>query len=415
MLTDAPSGSPTPTSAVGRRTDLDLLRILICGAVILAHALLIFAAESRYHLKSAEPSAGASVLYEFLRITTMAVFFTLAGWAGVGSLRRRGVGRFLRDRVERLLPPLVAGTVLLGPVIKFIELGQGRDLGLHGFRLVIPLRTDFLTFLSMYFRRLNLLTFSHLWFLAYLFMISLLLLPLLRWLAARVPRVAVPHAAWVYAPLLPGAVLLVGCRGYWPFLPNLVSDWTNFAYFALCFGIGALLAVWPGFEARLVTEAPRLLLLSLAAFTGVVLCGESAPGRLCVALTGWGFTGAALGYAARHRPGHTRLLAYLSEATLPVYIVHHVPVLLLGLAIMPLALPVAARIMLIWLFATALSLAIWHWLIRPWRPMRWLTGTALSPVSMRTATPLMPVPGVAARSRWSRRRWDWAQASRPAA
>src|SRR3954454_12598916 len=114
-------------AAGARRTDLDLLRILICAAVILAHALLIFAAEPRYHLKSAEPSACASVLYEILRITTMPAFFTMAGWAAVVSLRRRGVARFVRERGERLVLPLVAGVMLLGPVIKFIELGQGRN------------------------------------------------------------------------------------------------------------------------------------------------------------------------------------------------------------------------------------------------------------------------------------------------
>ena len=78
-------------------------------------------------------------------------------------------------------------------------------------RLATPLRLDFLTFLPHYFRRLDLLTWSHLWFLAYLFVISLLLLPLLAWLAAREPSAAVPHPAWAYAPALPSVLVLVGC------------------------------------------------------------------------------------------------------------------------------------------------------------------------------------------------------------
>jgi hypothetical protein len=353
---------------------VDLLRILMCAAVILIHALVIFAAEPRYHLKSAEPSMFASVLFELLRITTMPAFFTMAGWAAVVSLRRRGVAHFVRERGERVFLPLVVGVVLLGPVIKFIELRQGRNLGLTGFRLVTPLHQDFLTFLPCYFSRLNLLTWSHLWFLAYLFVMSLLLLPLLAWLAAREPSAAVPHRAWAYVPALPLVLVLVGCGGYWPVFPNLYADWTNFTYFGLCFGFGGVLAVWPGLERRLTAEAPRLLLLALAAFAGVVLCGESVAGRLFVALTAWGFTAAALGYAGRYRPASTRLFTYLSEATLPVYIVHHVPVLLLGLVIVPLALPVAVRIALIWLLATAGSLAIYHCLIRPWRLMRYLTG-----------------------------------------
>jgi fucose 4-O-acetylase-like acetyltransferase len=381
-----------------RRTDLDLLRVLTCGAVILAHALLIFAAEPRYHVKSAEPSAGASVLYESLRITTMPAFFTMAGWAAVVSLRRRGAARFLRERGERVLLPLLAWVALLGPVIKFIELGQGRDLRPSGLRLVAPPQTDFLSFLPLYFGRLNQLTWSHLWFLAYLFVMSVLLLPLLAWLAAREPSVAVPRRAWVYAPALPLALLLVGFRGYWPFFPSLYSDGANFAYFALCFGVGAVLAAWPGFEARLTAEAPRLLQLALAAFAGVLLCGESAAGRLFVALTAWGSTGAALGYARRYRPAPSRLFNYLSEATLPVYIVHHVPVLLLGRAIAPLALTVSARVVLIWLPATAVSLAIYHWLIRPWRLMRYLTGMPVERRTVRKRQTVGVIPLTPARS-----------------
>ena len=70
-----------------RRTDIDLLRVVLCGVVILMHALLIFSDEPRYHLKSALPSAVASLLYEFLHFTAMPSFFVLAGWSAVASLR----------------------------------------------------------------------------------------------------------------------------------------------------------------------------------------------------------------------------------------------------------------------------------------------------------------------------------------
>jgi hypothetical protein len=63
----------------------------------------------------------------------------------------------------------------------------------------------------------------------------------------------------------------------------------------------------------------------------------------------------------------------------------HVPLLLLGVAVLPLAMPVGVKIVLIWLGATAISLAANHWLIRPWPPIRWLMGMAAWPA------PAMPV------------------------
>jgi peptidoglycan/LPS O-acetylase OafA/YrhL len=381
---ESPSPQPSPLRGEGaqalcpaaapprRRADLDALRIVLCGGIVLFHALSIYSAEPIYHLKSALPSPAASVLAELLRIAIDPLFFVLAGWSAVVSLRRRGAGDFVRERARRLLVPLVAGTVLLGPFIKYVELRHGRDIGFHGLWLVPPLQDGFVAFVPRYFTRMNLLTWSHLWFLAYLFLVSLLLLPLTLHLARSKPRAEVPAAAVVYLPALAFAALLAGFDGYWPFLPNLLTDWTNFAWFALCFAIGAGLAAWPGFATRLHGEAWRMLVLMLAAYAGVVVLGQSIAGRACVGLTAWGAIGAGLGLARRLAP--TPSFTALSEAALPVYILHLVPVLALGLVVVPLELPVWIAAAVIWLGATIVTLAAVRWLIRPWRAMRWLVG-----------------------------------------
>jgi peptidoglycan/LPS O-acetylase OafA/YrhL len=376
-LKPPPSGAPLPSASSEvrtRRTDLDALRIVICGAIILAHAFLIFAAEPHYHLKSDAPLFAASVSYEFLHLTTLATFFTLAGWSALTSLRRRGSVPFLKERATRLLPPLVVGTLLFGSVIKYIELRHGRDMGMHGFHLVEPLQLSFFDFFPRNLMRLKSVTWSHLWFLGYLFLISLLGLPLLRWLARRAPITAVPTALTVYLPAAALAALLVASDGYWPFLPNLIKDWDNFAYFALCFAIGAGIAAWPVFELRLQAEAVRLAALMLLAFTGVIFFGESTLGRVFVGLTAWGAIGTGLGFAARLKPAAGPILAYLSEATLPVYILHHAPLLLLGTAVLPLAIPAGVKIAMIFVGTSVISLGAYHWLVRPWAPVRLLMG-----------------------------------------
>ncbi len=370
----APSTGALAGERPPRRTDLDGLRILICASIIVAHALLIFAAEPRYHLKSAEPSFVASVLYEFMRATTMALFFTIAGWSAVESLRRRSASRFVHERVERLLVPMLVGTALFGSVIKYIELRNGRDIGLAGFRLVEPWHGGFLDFFPYNLLRIKQITWSHLWFLAYLFVMSVVLVAPLMRLARMTPRTAVPAAPLVYVPGLVLALWVIGSNGYWPFLPNLITDWANFGLFALCFSAGAGMAAWPGFETRLRAEAPRMLLLLIVSFAGLVWFGESAAGRLFVGLTAWGAIGAGLGYAYRVRPRTAPIFAYLSEATLPIYIMHHAPLLVLGWYLLPLDIPIALKIVLMSLGTAVVSLAVYHWLIRPWPPTRWMTG-----------------------------------------
>jgi fucose 4-O-acetylase-like acetyltransferase len=342
--------------------------------LILAHALLIFAAEPRYHLKAAEISPTATVLYEFTRATATAIFFAIAGWAAVASLRRRSSAGFVRERATRLLVPMVIGSMTFGCVIKYIELKGGRDISLFGFELVPPLHQGFLEFLGRYPLRLKLLTWSQLWFLAYLFLYSVLLLPWLLQLARSKPSTAVPAAPVVYLPALALAAWLVASNGYWPYLPNLFLDWANFGFFLLCFALGAWIAVWPGFETRLRSEAPRLAVMMMAAFAGLVLCGESTAGRVFVGLTAWFSIAAALSIAARIDPRPTPALNYLTEATLPVYILHNMILLLIGSQIVPLPIPVGLKIVLIAVATIAVSLAAYHWLIRPWPAMRWAMG-----------------------------------------
>src|SRR5262249_9597465 len=209
-------------------------------------------------------------------------------------------------------------------------------------------------------------------FLGYLFLISLALLPLLVRLARVVPRMTMPATPLVYLPALALAGFLVAFDGYWPYLPNIVTDGTNFTYFALCFAAGAGMAAWPGFEARLRAETPGMLALLVVGALGVALCGPSTAGRVFVGLAAWGAIGVGLGVAGRFKP--PAVFAYLGEASMPVFIMHEVPVLLIGLLVIPLALPAGLSVALVFLSATLVTLAAYHCLIRPWPLMRRLMG-----------------------------------------
>src|SRR5258706_11680850 len=218
-----------------RRTDVDALRILICAAIILSHALLIFGADPNYHLKSAVPSRSASFVFDFVRANSVSLFFVIAGWSAVASLRRRSSSQFVLERVTRLLVPLFVGMALFGSIIKYVELSHGIDMGLRGLRHIEPLNESFLKFFPHNLTLFRQITWSHLWFLAYLFLYTVFLLPLLVRLARCAPRAVEPAALAVYLPAIPMALLLVATSRYWPVLPNLIT------HLAKC----SLYRVWP--------------------------------------------------------------------------------------------------------------------------------------------------------------------------
>src|SRR5439155_24398041 len=137
--------------------------------------------------------------------------------------------------------PLLAGCVLLAPAIKYVELRSGLDLNhaalrvvpalQDGFRTVIPgglptaepFDESFLTFLPTFFTRLDRFTWAHLWFVAYLFTLTLLYLPAFGWLLRRRDRLARLRPAMVYLPIIPLAVIQLTMRSRWPGIYNLYN------------------------------------------------------------------------------------------------------------------------------------------------------------------------------------------------
>jgi glucans biosynthesis protein C len=366
----------TQAFPVTRRVDIDFLHIMICVAVFMAHVLLIFSPQPLYHLKNVALSQSAGVVYELIRTCSMTLFFLLAGRSSLLSLRSRGAGRFLRERCLRLLVPLVAGMLLLCPVIKYVELLNGRDLRPSGMLLVEPTHMSFLQFLPTFYLHLNQTTWSHLWFLAYLILYCLISLPVLVKLAqvdwdSRIAHL--PH--WLaYLPIVPLALLLVGVQGWWPFYPNLWRDWGNFSYFGLYFLTGAMMAAWPAFESCVHQNWLPLGMCGVAGFVGLVCNEATTLGRLFVAVAAWGCTGTILGLATRFHPKASQTIRYLREATLPFYMLHHAVVLVAGWYVIHLQCSIALKIAVLLPLAMLGTLWIYEILVRRQPILRFLFG-----------------------------------------
>src|SRR5262245_33480913 len=255
-----------------RRPDVDWLRVGAVYLLFVFHAGKVFDPAPFYHIRNDELSFGMLVVCGFIGLWHMPLLFLLAGWSAAASLESRGPRRFMHERVRKLFIPLVAGSILLGSVIKYFELRSGLDLnhaGLwvaeplqEGFRQVIPgglpvappFDEPFLTFLPTFFTRLDRFSWAHLWFLAYLFTFTLLYLPALLALL-RAPRRALSAGAWiVYAPLALLVPIQLVLRPYWPGIQNLYDDWANFAYYSVYLVAGFLLACHPDLDARVQSE-----------------------------------------------------------------------------------------------------------------------------------------------------------------
>jgi glucans biosynthesis protein C len=401
-----------------RRPDIDWLRVTATYLLFVFHVGMVFNPAPFFHIRNADLSFAWLVVCGFIGLWHMPLFFLLAGWSAASSLQARGSRGFLAERVRRLAIPLLAGCVLLAPAIKYVELRSGLDLnhaGLRvapalqdGFKTVIPsglptaaaFDEPFLAFVPTFFTGLERFTWAHLWFVAYLFTLTLVYLPAFAWLLRRRDRFAGLGSWAVYLPLVPLAAIQLTMRGRWPGIYNLYNDWANVAYYSVFLMAGFVLACHPAMERLVEREWKRSLAMAGLA-TSVLLIAVlgvlRSPTVLLIgsAVAGWCYVVALLGIGRRFFTRSSPTLAYLSESAFPVYVLHQAAIVLPGYWIVRLPLGILAKCGLLLGVSIAVTLATYQWLVRPFAVSRFLLGMRSKVRPLRRPVALSPTAAAA--------------------
>ena len=188
-----------------RKYYLDNLRWLIILVLFPYHVLLIYSGIGSYYFNVANSAIANAFLLSFAP-WFMLLLFTVAGIATYYSLKRRNATEYLKERVTKLLLPTLAGVILVIPVSVYFGYLYNGYTG------------NFLTFwvnqLTHPLQNLgNGLLLGPLWFLLYLFIVSLVALPLImkykngQW---KIPleKVTVPKLLLLIIPLAIGSFFL---------------------------------------------------------------------------------------------------------------------------------------------------------------------------------------------------------------
>ncbi|TKW78321.1 MAG: acyltransferase, partial [Bradyrhizobium icense] len=159
--------------APDRRVDLDWVRIAAFGLLILYHVGMFYAPWN-WHIKSAQPVTALEPLMLALNPWRLALLFLVSGVATRFMLRKTAAGALIRSRSSRLLIPLAFGMLVIVPPQAYIQIVEA--LGYEGGFV------DF--YLKHYFAFgkefcpnpcIILPTWNHLWFVAYLWVYTLVL------------------------------------------------------------------------------------------------------------------------------------------------------------------------------------------------------------------------------------------------
>ena len=412
------------TAATGRRRhDLDLVRALIVASLVLFHTACIFVPGHSYVTNRSTSFVMMMVVF-FTKLWGMPLLFMVAGVAVWHSLAVRTSGDFVRERIRRLLVPLIVGvTLLVPPQVWYFLHASGRDPGRYwaflGRFLNVRLTLNFPSFLRGADAD-GLFELSHLWFLYYLLVYSLLLLPLFLWLrrggGARVAgrlTAACRRSCGVFLLALPVVAIEVGLGIVGP------GSWHSFAHIPFLL-TGFLVAANRELAEVVQRSWRKALVVGVVALPGLFMIANYDLGgaermlgtdyhpwslafRFLKATAGWAWTLALFGLVSSltrrapegsagrgGRAGTGRVTRYANEAVLPFYVLHQTPIIVIGFYVVQWEAGVWTKFLVISAASLAVTLAIYDLCVRRTNLTRALFGMA----SMRSTAPAAAESGV---------------------
>jgi len=360
----------------GRRYDLDWLRVIAILLLLFYHAGMTFNTWE-WHIKNNETTKLFSYWMLPLRYIRMPLLLFISGAATYMALGKRTVKAFAAERFKRLVIPYIFGLVVLGPTMVYFEYRSQ----LNSYWDIYKSFFDFIPYHN------GMLNWYHFWFIGFLFLYSLIIIPILIFL--RSPRSdhfksrtlsVLLHPIGIL--LIPGAIILITQL---LFRRGLTAPFEGFGFFTFyfCFFLfGVVCYSYSKIRDSIVINRKYLLsasvLMLVIRFAGFLF--KDANETIEVAIEAisifvswiWVITIIAYGQYYLNIPG--KFLAKLTEAAYPFYLLHQPFQIAISYYLCQLSWGIGAKYFMLCLLTLVASISFYVVFIRPFNVMRFFFG-----------------------------------------
>ncbi len=336
----------TQPMSCDRRYDLDWLRVIAFGLLILYH-IGMFYVHWDWHVKSQYAGLGAEPLMQIINPWRLALLFFISGIAvRFASDKAESHLKFAGLRLKHLgLPILMGITVIVAPQA-YLELRQTNEIA-SGFPTFWP---EYLNF-SQTFSIIT-PTWNHLWYIVYLLVYILTVTPLFPILRSFSNGVVSKIISWISKnPIsllllmpLPFFLFELTLSPYFPVTHALIDDWAHHAHRFTIFLMGYFVAKHTDFWAQIAKSWPYALAIAICIctlrlylMTGYLETYQSLfemPLRpitmFLLTIYAWSSIVALLGISQRWLNRSSRVLSYLTNAVFFYYIIHQTIIIIAG-------------------------------------------------------------------------------------
>jgi glucan biosynthesis protein C len=381
-----------------RQYYLDWLRVFTILAVFLYHSNRFFTLND-WSIKNDPRSLTSTIVMEAFNLWIMPLLFTISGAAIYLSLKSRSRGAYVKERVLRLLVPLVVlGILILGPFQVYMErLSHGDFSG--NFSQFLPHYFDGLYGFGGNFAFMGV----HLWYLMLLFLFSIVALPLMlpshstggSPLSRLGQKARSPWFLLLIFAIVGLAAPLSDAMGLG--FTREMGSWDILSYF-LMFLSGYVVYASPGLQSAMRRYGPALLIagvvfstvhLTLLFNPSMSQAYDNSPIDLRL-FGAWGLVLGILGTGARLLSFNHKYLSRANEAVLPFYILHQPVLLAVGYWVVQWSLPIIAKYAIIVACSFIIIVTIYELLVQRVNVLRILFGMKASKV--RTVSRAVSAP-----------------------
>ncbi|MCG2616721.1 acyltransferase family protein [Terrimonas sp. NA20] len=365
-----------------RRYELDWLRVIAFGLLIFYHVGMLFVPWG-FHLKNNRIYDWLVYPMLFLNQWRLPLLFVISGMGTWFALQNRTGGQFAGERIKRLLLPLLFGMAVIVPPQIYAE-----RLAKHQFS------GSYLDFwpasLASEAYPMGNLSWHHLWFLPYLLLFSLVLIPAFLYvkknrgnaLSAFTSR-QLAKSWGMYIFIIPLYLIEAFIEPFFPVTHALTGDWFTIINTCTLFFFGFLLISSGEIFWKVVRDHRRRnLVFAIVAFLLLMARKSFLHDSYLVHFTEafvsvfnfWSWILVLFGYASVYLTRSSRFLAYANEAVFPFYILHQTVMMVIAYYLIDQSYGFVVKFVLLVAGTFAGSLLIYELLIRRWKLIRPLFG-----------------------------------------
>lgn len=337
---------------------------------VAAHSSYVFTVNGEWLIHDAQSSPVFDAIAGFLLLFRMPAFFIVSGFFCHMTLTRYGAARFLNVRMARIAVPLLTTALLLNSIQNYL-LAHTYDRSISASEL----------FLNVPYW-LNGEWVDHLWFLNCLLVFFLLAAIVYALFREPIRTVAswLRPLRWLvdsglYLLLIPVIILVADFVSYR--VPDSIKalvpflDFYELLHYGVFFAFGFLLGAHP----KLLDEFPKLkiwalILLCAFSLTKIIFSPDNHDGiaaktwfHYADVYISWYLCAICFYLFRKYFDGPSKVFGYLADASYSIYLFHHMWVVMVGIVLIPLALNLYVKFVLLLVTATTISFAIHHFAI----------------------------------------------------